>query len=185
MRKSWKLAGGLFGLLAVAGCLPPVEEVNDNTPNVAEASAASEASGEASSSNNEGSGSVASSSTTGGGNNGHAAGEFQTTASGLQYLIVKPGSSKKPTARDTVLCHYKGWLDDGTQFDSSYDRGEPIDFPLNGVIGGWTEGLQLIGEGGEIELIIPSSIGYGARGMPPVIPGNATLHFKVELLKVM
>lgn len=113
--------------------------------------------------------------------------DFQSTPSGLKYKIVREGDpSKKPTAADSVLAHYKGWLDDGTIFDSSYDRGEPTPFPLNGVIEGWTEGLQLIGEGGEIELEIPGKLGYGPRGMPPAgIGPNATLHFKVELIEVL
>lgn len=111
--------------------------------------------------------------------------EFTTTESGLKYRILRQSDGRKPTAADTVLCHYKGTLDDGTVFDSSYRNGSPIDFPLNGVIPGWTEGLQLIGEGGMIELEIPSDLGYGARGMPPVIPPNATLHFIVELKQIL
>ena len=112
--------------------------------------------------------------------------EFTTTASGLKYRILRKSDGRKPTAADTVLCHYKGTLDDGTVFDSSYDRGVPIDFPLNGVIKGWTEGLQLIGEGGMIELEIPGDLGYGPRGMPPAgIGPNATLHFIVELQQIL
>ena len=111
--------------------------------------------------------------------------EFTATESGLKYRILRKSDGRKPTAADTVLCHYKGTLDDGTVFDSSYDRGEPIDFPLNGVIKGWTEGLQLIGEGGMIELEIPGDLGYGQRGSPPKIPPNATLHFIVELKKIL
>jgi len=107
-----------------------------------------------------------------------------TTASGLQYKIEKPGSAAKPGPNDKVKVHYKGTLIDGSTFDSSYDRNEPIEFPLNGVIPGWTEGLQLIGEGGKIILYIPYSIGYGERGNPPVIPGFSTLVFEVELLKI-
>ena len=80
--------------------------------------------------------------------------------------------------------NYRGWLDNGKEFDSSYSRGEPISFPLNGVIPGWTEGMQLVGEGGMIELWIPSKLGYGARGAGRDIPPNATLHFVVELIKV-
>jgi FKBP-type peptidyl-prolyl cis-trans isomerase len=84
-----------------------------------------------------------------------------------------------------VQVNYHGWLDDGKVFDSSYKRGEPIDFGLNQVIPGWTEGMQLVGEGGMIELLIPSKLGYGARGTPGgPIPPNATLHFLVELLDV-
>jgi FKBP-type peptidyl-prolyl cis-trans isomerase FkpA len=83
-----------------------------------------------------------------------------------------------------VTVNYKGWLDSGKVFDSSYDRGEPISFPLNRVIPGWTEGMQLVGEGGMIELEIPSKLGYGERGAPGAIPPNATLHFIVELIEV-
>jgi FKBP-type peptidyl-prolyl cis-trans isomerase FkpA len=86
---------------------------------------------------------------------------------------------------DSVLCHYRGWLDNGTEFDSSYQRGEPTPFPLRGVIGGWTEGLQLVGEGGKIELEVPSSLGYQEAGYPPDIPPNATLHFVVELIRIL
>ena len=89
-----------------------------------------------------------------------------------------------PIGTDTVKVNYHGWLDGGKVFDSSYERKDPISFPLNGVIKGWTEGMQLVGEGGMIELEIPSSLGYGDRGIPGTIPGGATLHFLVELLKV-
>ncbi len=111
--------------------------------------------------------------------------EFTETGSGLKYRILRESDGTKPTAADTVLCNYKGWLDDGSEFDSSYKRGAPIDFPLSGVIAGWTEGVQLIGEGGMIELEIPYALGYGERGMPGAIPPKATLHFIVELEKVM
>ena len=110
--------------------------------------------------------------------------EFKKTDSGLKYRIMRASEGKKPSARDTVKVHYKGWLDDKTEFDSSYKRGEPISFPLNRVIKGWTEGLQLIGEGGMIELEIPSDLGYGKRGAGGAIPPDATLHFLVELLEV-
>jgi FKBP-type peptidyl-prolyl cis-trans isomerase len=83
-----------------------------------------------------------------------------------------------------VRVNYHGWLDDGKVFDSSYQRREPISFGLKQVIPGWTEGMQLVGEGGMIELWIPSNLGYGDRGSPPVIPPKATLHFLVELLQV-
>lgn len=110
--------------------------------------------------------------------------EFTATKSGLKYRVLRKSKDVKPTDKDTVRVHYKGWLDDGTEFDSSYDRGEPIEFPLNGVIKGWTEGMQLVGKGGMIELEIPHELGYGAKGAPPQIPGKATLHFIVELLEV-
>lgn len=108
---------------------------------------------------------------------------FQTTSSGLKYRILREGKGRKPNKNSTVTCHYKGWLDNGKEFDSSYG-GNAATFPLGGVIKGWTEGLQLIQEGGMIELEIPSDLGYGPSGQPPVIPPNATLHFDVELLKV-
>ena len=110
--------------------------------------------------------------------------EFKTTASGLKYRIINHGPGRFPTASDTVQVHYKGWLDNGKEFDSSYKRGEPIEFPLSGVIPGWTEGVQLVAEGGEIELEIPSELGYGARGAGADIPPNSTLHFTVELLEI-
>jgi len=112
-------------------------------------------------------------------------GPFKTTNNGLKYRILKEGTGKKPTVSSKVSCHYRGWLDSGKEFDSSYKRGEPTEFPLNGVIAGWTEGLQLISEGGKIELDIPSRLGYGERGMPGAIPPNARLHFEIELLKVL
>lgn len=111
--------------------------------------------------------------------------EFTVTSSGLQYRILRKSEGKKPKATDSVVAHYKGWLDNGKQFDSSYDRGQPTPFPLDGVIAGWTEGLQLIGEGGMIELEIPGHLGYRERGEPRAgIGPNATLHFIVELVKV-
>jgi FKBP-type peptidyl-prolyl cis-trans isomerase FkpA len=110
--------------------------------------------------------------------------EFSETKSGLKYRILRKSNGKKPTAKDTVTVHYKGWLDDGKEFDSSYKRGEPISFGLGQVIPGWTEGMQLVGEGGKIELLIPSRLGYGSRGAPGAIPPDATLHFIVELNKV-
>ncbi len=110
--------------------------------------------------------------------------EFTTTDSGLQYRILRKSDGDKATARDSVTVHYRGWLDDETEFDSSYGRGEPISFPLGGVIAGWTEGMQLVGEGGMIELTIPPELGYGSRGAGAAVPPNATLHFTVELLSV-
>lgn len=113
-----------------------------------------------------------------------AAEEFTTTKSGLKYRIRRKSDGVKPTAKNEVKVHYKGWLDSGKTFDSSYDRGEPISFGLGQVIKGWTEGMQLIGKGGMIELEIPYNLAYGEEGRPPVIPEKATLHFIVELLDV-
>ena len=109
---------------------------------------------------------------------------FTKTNSGLKYRVLRQGTGAKPKATDSVRVNYHGWLDNGTKFDSSYDRKEPISFPLNRVIPGWTEGMQLVGEGGMIELEIPPDLGYGARGAGAAVPPNATLHFLVELLKV-
>lgn len=109
---------------------------------------------------------------------------FQETATGLKYRVLRKSDGIKPEARNTVTVNYRGWLDSGREFDSSYKRGEPISFRLDGVIPGWTEGMQLIGEGGMIELWIPSNLGYGTAGSPPSVPPNATLHFIVELVKV-
>ena len=109
----------------------------------------------------------------------------KTTESGLQYEVIKAGKgSKKPTAESTVKVHYEGTLIDGTVFDSSYQRGEPIEFPLNGVIKGWTEGLQLMTVGSIYKLYIPYELGYGERGAGGSIPPYATLIFKVELLDI-
>lgn len=110
--------------------------------------------------------------------------EAQKTESGLVYKIIKPGSAKKPGEKDTVKVHYHGTLINGEVFDSSVERGDQITFPLNRVIKGWTEGLQLIGEGGKIELVIPPELAYGEQGAPPKIPGGATLKFEVELFEV-
>lgn len=107
-----------------------------------------------------------------------------TTPSGLKYSMVKDGSGKSPGPRDKVTVHYAGWLTDGTPFDSSYSRGQTISFPLNGVIAGWTEGVQLMKEGGTCLFVIPPDLGYGASGAPPVIGPNATLVFQVELVSI-
>ena len=107
-----------------------------------------------------------------------------TTASGLQYKVIKEGTGKKPKATDKVTVHYVGKLIDGTTFDSSVDRGQPATFPLNGVIKGWTEGVQLMKEGAKFQFYIPSELAYGENGAQ-TIPGNATLVFDVELIKVM
>jgi FKBP-type peptidyl-prolyl cis-trans isomerase FkpA len=109
----------------------------------------------------------------------------QKTASGLAYKISEPGTGATPTAEDTVEVHYHGTLLDGTVFDSSKERGQTISFPLNRVIKGWTEGLQLIKEGGKVKLVIPADLAYGDMGAPPKIPGGATLIFDVELVKIV
>ena len=103
-----------------------------------------------------------------------------TTKSGLQYRIVKPGTGRKPMAEDTVTVNYRGTLIDGTEFDSSFSRGQPATFPLNGVIAGWTEGMQQVQEGGTIELVIPPALAYGDKG--PL--GNQVLVFQVDLIKI-
>ncbi len=108
----------------------------------------------------------------------------QETASGLQYKIENPGNELRATAIDTVEVHYKGTLLDGKVFDSSYDRGEPAKFPLNRVIPGWTEGMQLVGEGGKITLWVPFNLGYGAQAASADLPAYSTLVFEVELIKV-
>ena len=108
----------------------------------------------------------------------------QETASGLQDEGLGQGKGPKPTAESTVKVHYEGTLIDGTVFDSSYQRGEPIEFPLNGVIKGWTEGLQLMPVGSKYKLYIPSELGYGERGAGQSIPPFATLIFTVELLEI-
>jgi len=108
----------------------------------------------------------------------------KTTASGLQYKITLEGKGKSPAATDTVLVHYEGRLLNGTVFDSSIKRNEPISFPLNRVIPGWTEGLQLIKEGGKAILYIPSKLAYGSRGAGGAIGPDEALIFEVELLKV-
>jgi len=108
-----------------------------------------------------------------------------TLPSGLQYKIVKAGTGAMPAVDSKVQVHYRGSLVDGTEFDSSYKRGEPASFPVNGVISGWTEALQLMKEGAKWQLVIPSDLAYGENGAPPMIPPNATLVFDVELLKVL
>lgn len=104
--------------------------------------------------------------------------------SGLQYHEIAPGKGKSPKATDTVTVHYKGMLIDGTEFDSSYKRGEPATFPVSGVISGWTEALQLMKEGAKWQLFIPPNLAYGERGAGRDIGPNATLTFEVELISV-
>ena len=105
--------------------------------------------------------------------------------SGLLYQVLNEGSGKKPTAADTVECHYEGRLIDSTVFDSSYKRGESATFPLNGVIAGWTEGVQLMSEGAKYRFFIPYQLAYGERGAGQAIPPFAALVFDVELIKVL
>ncbi len=107
-----------------------------------------------------------------------------TLASGLQYTVLTEGNGRSPKATDTVKCHYEGTLTDGTVFDSSYRRGEPAEFPLNGVIAGWTEGLQLMKEGAKYRFFIPYTLAYGERGAGQSIPPFSTLVFDVELIEV-
>ena len=113
-----------------------------------------------------------------------AAKNFTESKSGLKYRILREGDGATPKASNSVRVHYHGWLGSGKVFDSSYRRNEDISFPLNQVIKGWTEGMQLVSAGGMIELQIPSGLGYGDRGAPPDIPPKATLHFLVELIEV-
>jgi len=107
-----------------------------------------------------------------------------TTDSGLQYKSLVAGDGEKPSKSNKVRVHYRGTLIDGTVFDSSYDRGEPIVFPVTGVIAGWVEGLQLMNVGSKFELTIPSNLAYGANGSGPVIGPDAVLVFEVELLAI-
>jgi FKBP-type peptidyl-prolyl cis-trans isomerase FklB len=108
-----------------------------------------------------------------------------TLPSGLQYQVLKEGNGKKPSAKDTVMCHYEGFLIDGTVFDSSIQRGEPATFPLQQVIAGWTEGLQLMQEGAKYRFFIPYRLAYGEGGAGSSIPPFAALIFDVELIQVV
>ena len=110
--------------------------------------------------------------------------DVKVTASGLQYRVIKEGTGAQPTATDEVTVHYTGKLLDGTVFDSSVNRGEPATFPLNRVIPGWTEGVQLMKEGAKYEFYIPSDLAYGPNGVPNAIPPHATLIFEVELINI-
>ena len=116
-----------------------------------------------------------------------AAGEegAEASSSGLIYIETEKGNGASPGATDRVRVHYRGTLRDGTQFDSSYDRGQPADFALNGVIACWGEALQKMAVGGKAKLICPASIAYGDAGRPPTIPPGATLIFEVELLEIL
>jgi len=109
----------------------------------------------------------------------------KTLPSGLQYKVIKAGTGKKPKSTDTVTAHYRGTLINGTEFDSSYKRGQPATFPVSGnMIPGWTEALQLMEEGAKWQLFIPSNLAYGERGMGGVIGPNATLIFEIELISI-
>ncbi|MGF1655892.1 MAG: FKBP-type peptidyl-prolyl cis-trans isomerase [Verrucomicrobiales bacterium] len=110
--------------------------------------------------------------------------EVVTTASGLQYEVLREGAGRKPTAADTVEVHYRGTSIDGVEFDSSYSRNSTIEFPLSGVIRGWTEGVQLMAEGSQYRFVIPSELAYGTRGAPPAIGPNEVLVFEIELIAV-
>jgi FKBP-type peptidyl-prolyl cis-trans isomerase FklB len=107
-----------------------------------------------------------------------------TLSSGLQYKVIKPGTDKKPKATDTVKAHYRGTLIDGKEFDSSYRRGEPASFPVKGGIPGWSEALQLMGEGAKWQVFIPSNLAYGERGAGRDIGPTATLVFEIELISI-
>ncbi len=109
----------------------------------------------------------------------------QTTYTGLKYQVLRPGTGKSPASYNRVKVHYHGYLPDGTVFDSSVERGEPAVFPLDGVIPGWTEGIQLMKEGAKYRFTIPPELAYGARGAPPKIGPNQTLMFDVELFEVL
>jgi FKBP-type peptidyl-prolyl cis-trans isomerase len=108
----------------------------------------------------------------------------KTTPSGLQYKVLREGTGNSPKATDVVVVNYRGTLTNGKEFDSSYKAGQPIEFPLNRVIPGWTEGVQLMKEGAKFEFFIPSNLAYGPRGAGGVIGPDETLIFEVELLKV-
>jgi FKBP-type peptidyl-prolyl cis-trans isomerase len=155
----------LLTAIVLAGCDKPAENANGEKPKDAAASAPS---------------SLAPVSPTGSSTN-----EWTTTASGLKYQVMKKGNGTvSPKASDTVKVHYHGTLLDGTVFDSSVQRGEPISFPLNGVIPGWTEGLQLMKVGDKFKFEIPPNLAYGPNSPSPKIPANSTLVFEVELLGI-
>ena len=109
----------------------------------------------------------------------------EKTASGILITTMKKGAGAQPRARDEVKVHYRGVLDNGKEFDSSYRRGQPATFPLNRVIPCWTEGVQAMRVGGKVRLVCPPKLAYGSRGIPGVIPPDATLNFEVELLEIV
>ncbi|MFP3944873.1 MAG: FKBP-type peptidyl-prolyl cis-trans isomerase [Alphaproteobacteria bacterium] len=111
--------------------------------------------------------------------------DVEVTDTGLQYKVLREGTGEQPGPTDMVRVHYRGRLVDGTVFDSSYKRGQPAKFRLNGVIPGWQEGVQLMREGAKYELVIPARLAYGSKGAGDVIPPGATLIFEVELLEVV
>lgn len=110
--------------------------------------------------------------------------EVKTTASGLQYEIIRQGEGEKPGPNDVFVAHYRGTLIDGTEFDASYNRNQPLEYGVSQVIKGWTEGLQLMPVGSKYRFYVPYQLGYGLNGAPPTIPGGAALIFEVELLEV-
>jgi FKBP-type peptidyl-prolyl cis-trans isomerase FkpA len=167
------LSAALLGLFVVGGCVPPPSS-NSGTRSVPVPTAPAAETAD----------SPDDSRTEPGPDDPDAPTEFTETATGLKYRILRKGDGRKPTAADSVKCNYRGTLDDGSEFDSSYSRGESISFPLTDVIAGWTQGLQLVSEGGKIELEIPYQLGYLEAGNPPKIPPRSTLHFIVELIAV-
>lgn len=171
------LNAGLLVLFVVAGCVPPPSS-KSGVPRLP--TAAEKADDTADDDPDSG----PDSDTEPGQDGPDAETEFTETATGLKYRILRKGTGPKPLATDRVSVHYRGTLDDGSEFDSSYSRGKPAAFGLNGVIAGWTQGLQLIGVGGKIELEIPYQLAYGEEGRPGSIPPKATLHFIVELLSI-
>lgn len=113
-------------------------------------------------------------------------GDFQVTESGLEYRVITPGNQRKrPKLTSLVTVHYRGWFDDGKEFDSSYRRGKPYTTKISrGVIAGWTEAILMMSEGEVMEIIVPPELGYGERGFPPHVPPNTVLHFRLELLEI-
>lgn len=111
--------------------------------------------------------------------------DIKTTETGLQYRILTEGNGASPKATDKVVTHYRGKLINGTEFDSSYSRGEPATFPVNGVIPGWTEALQMMKTGGKWELFVPAELAYGEQGIGDIIPPNSVLNFEIELISIV